>query len=340
MIPVSEAREQLADLVNRAAYRQERITLGLRGKKIAAIVSAEDLELLEALEDAADLRLIAEALADPANKKPPIPYNSMPSSEVARRLLDSLCGEVRCVGCQGALVRGQRRGQERSEGGRDVGEVRGIQALAVVSISQATESRVAASRRNRAGPAPHDVHGQRQRNGWRRASLLTGRGVRSDDHVEGGSEHPVGREVGRGQIEATEGERSATRNIDADVELGGGRRPSATGLRCLRRVGDEDPDRHTGVAENEDAGVRRSAPVVAGGWRPRSARHTADRLAQVWADPMGVQDLIVRAQELALSREVVGEDWREGCDDVRPVDRGRNCRVQSVATALQLRSVS
>jgi prevent-host-death family protein len=46
MIPVSEAREQLADLVNRAAYRRERITLGRHGKKIAAIVSAEDLELL------------------------------------------------------------------------------------------------------------------------------------------------------------------------------------------------------------------------------------------------------------------------------------------------------
>ncbi len=45
MIPVSEAREQLADLVNRVAYRRERITLGRRGKKIAAIVSAEDLDL-------------------------------------------------------------------------------------------------------------------------------------------------------------------------------------------------------------------------------------------------------------------------------------------------------
>src|SRR5205823_10260476 len=38
MIPVREARDQLADLVNRVAYRNERITLGRRGKKIAAIV--------------------------------------------------------------------------------------------------------------------------------------------------------------------------------------------------------------------------------------------------------------------------------------------------------------
>jgi len=84
MIPVSEAREQLADLVNRVAYRRERITLGRHGKKIAALVSAEDLDLLEALEDAADLRLIAEALADPANKRPPIPW-SVVEAELAKR---------------------------------------------------------------------------------------------------------------------------------------------------------------------------------------------------------------------------------------------------------------
>jgi antitoxin PrlF len=84
MIPVSEAREQLADLVNRAAYRHERITLGRRGKKIAAIVSAEDLELLEALEDAADLRLIAKALADPANGQPPISWSAV-ATELAKR---------------------------------------------------------------------------------------------------------------------------------------------------------------------------------------------------------------------------------------------------------------
>jgi prevent-host-death family protein len=84
VIPVSAAREQLAELVNRVAYRGERITLGRRGKKIAAIVSAEDLELLEALEDAADLRLIAEALADPANVQSPLPW-SVIATELAKR---------------------------------------------------------------------------------------------------------------------------------------------------------------------------------------------------------------------------------------------------------------
>ncbi len=77
MMSISEARQQLAELVNRAAYGRERIALGRRGKKVAAIVSADDLELLEALEDAADLRAIAQALADPENKSPTIPWKQI-----------------------------------------------------------------------------------------------------------------------------------------------------------------------------------------------------------------------------------------------------------------------
>lgn len=84
MMSISEARQQLAELVNRAAYRRERIALGRRGKKVAAIVSADDLDLLEALEDAADLRAIAQALADPENATPPIPWKQI-EKELAKR---------------------------------------------------------------------------------------------------------------------------------------------------------------------------------------------------------------------------------------------------------------
>ena len=84
MVSVSKARQQLAELVNRAAYRQERTVLGRHGKKVAAIVSAEDLELLEALEDAADLKAIAEALADPENGSRPIPWEQV-AKELAKR---------------------------------------------------------------------------------------------------------------------------------------------------------------------------------------------------------------------------------------------------------------
>ncbi|MFC9974515.1 type II toxin-antitoxin system Phd/YefM family antitoxin [Spirillospora sp. NPDC127200] len=49
--PVTEARKEFADLVNRVAYAGERVALTRRGKVIAALVSAEDLELLEQLRE-------------------------------------------------------------------------------------------------------------------------------------------------------------------------------------------------------------------------------------------------------------------------------------------------
>jgi prevent-host-death family protein len=49
-VPVTEARKDLADLVNQVAYRGERIVLTRHGKVVAAIVSAEDLELLDRLQ--------------------------------------------------------------------------------------------------------------------------------------------------------------------------------------------------------------------------------------------------------------------------------------------------
>ncbi len=61
----SKLREDLADALNRVAYRGERILLQRRGKDVAALVSKEDLALLEALEDRADREAILEALDEP-----------------------------------------------------------------------------------------------------------------------------------------------------------------------------------------------------------------------------------------------------------------------------------
>jgi prevent-host-death family protein len=66
-VSVSEARETFADLVNRAAYRQERILIARRGKAVAAIVPIEDVKALERFEDEMDLQLAREALANPEN---------------------------------------------------------------------------------------------------------------------------------------------------------------------------------------------------------------------------------------------------------------------------------
>lgn len=76
-MPVSQARDELADLINRVRYGQERITLIRRGRPVAAIISAADLELLEQLEDAADLQAAIEAMADPENQGPTVTLDEL-----------------------------------------------------------------------------------------------------------------------------------------------------------------------------------------------------------------------------------------------------------------------
>jgi prevent-host-death family protein len=49
-IPVTQARDELADLVSRVAYGHERIILTRHSKPVACLVSPEDLARLEAAE--------------------------------------------------------------------------------------------------------------------------------------------------------------------------------------------------------------------------------------------------------------------------------------------------
>ena len=51
-ISVSEMKDTLSEILNRAAYGRERIIIASRGRPKAAVISLEDLELLEELEDA------------------------------------------------------------------------------------------------------------------------------------------------------------------------------------------------------------------------------------------------------------------------------------------------
>ena len=64
----SDVRHEFAEVINRAAYRGERIVLHRRGKDVAAIISLEDLALLERLEDENDLKAAKAALRE-AKKK-------------------------------------------------------------------------------------------------------------------------------------------------------------------------------------------------------------------------------------------------------------------------------
>ena len=79
-LAISQARDELAELVNRAVYQRERVRLTRRGRPIAAIVSLEDLELLERLEDEIDLIAMDRVLAE----EPAETWSSL--EEVAGRL--------------------------------------------------------------------------------------------------------------------------------------------------------------------------------------------------------------------------------------------------------------
>jgi prevent-host-death family protein len=60
----SEARGQLPEVLNRAAYRGDRFVIERHGKAVAAVVPLADLDHLEELEDAADLEALREARGD------------------------------------------------------------------------------------------------------------------------------------------------------------------------------------------------------------------------------------------------------------------------------------
>ena len=63
-LSIAQARNQFADAVNRVSYGGERIVFARRGKPVAALVSADDLARLQAVEDAEDIRDARKALRD------------------------------------------------------------------------------------------------------------------------------------------------------------------------------------------------------------------------------------------------------------------------------------
>jgi prevent-host-death family protein len=60
---ISEARGEFSTTVNRVAYGGERVVLTRHGKRVAAVVPIEDLDLLESLEDAVDVEEARQVLA-------------------------------------------------------------------------------------------------------------------------------------------------------------------------------------------------------------------------------------------------------------------------------------
>lgn len=56
-LSISEARNQLASIINRVQSDHEPVFLSRRGRRVAAVIDADDLErLMELAEDMADIR--------------------------------------------------------------------------------------------------------------------------------------------------------------------------------------------------------------------------------------------------------------------------------------------
>ena len=81
-LTVAEARDQFAEILNRAAYAKERIVVMRRNKKMAALVPIEDLEALEALEDKLDVANAQKVLAKPMA---PVAWEKVKADLKARR---------------------------------------------------------------------------------------------------------------------------------------------------------------------------------------------------------------------------------------------------------------
>jgi prevent-host-death family protein len=61
-LSVSVARGQLASIINRAQSDHEPVFLSRRGRRVAAVIDADDLErLIELAEDMADIRAAEES---------------------------------------------------------------------------------------------------------------------------------------------------------------------------------------------------------------------------------------------------------------------------------------
>ncbi|MGH3321769.1 MAG: type II toxin-antitoxin system Phd/YefM family antitoxin [Streptosporangiaceae bacterium] len=69
-IPVTQARADLAELVNRVGYSGERVVLTRHGRPLVALVPAADLEYLE---QQAGERVVLSSFSDTTPRRPGLP---------------------------------------------------------------------------------------------------------------------------------------------------------------------------------------------------------------------------------------------------------------------------
>ncbi|VTR78663.1 type II toxin-antitoxin system Phd/YefM family antitoxin [Cellulomonas hominis] len=78
-ISLSSARSRLADVVDTARVAHDPVYLTRRGRRVAAVIDADDLDrLLEAAEELADLAAAAAAREEmTATGAPPVPWEQV-----------------------------------------------------------------------------------------------------------------------------------------------------------------------------------------------------------------------------------------------------------------------
>jgi prevent-host-death family protein len=78
-LSVSDARDQFASIINRAQSEHEPVYLSRRGRRIAAVIDADDLDhLIELAEDMADIRAAEQARQEMREtQQAPIPWDEV-----------------------------------------------------------------------------------------------------------------------------------------------------------------------------------------------------------------------------------------------------------------------
>jgi prevent-host-death family protein len=77
-VTVSEARARLADVVDQARVHHDPVYLTRRGRRVAAVIDADDLQrLIEAAEDLADIEAARAARAEMTEGEDAIPWEQV-----------------------------------------------------------------------------------------------------------------------------------------------------------------------------------------------------------------------------------------------------------------------
>ena len=67
-VAVTKLRTTISDVLDRVVHHGERVAVERYGKQVAALVSPEDLELLEAIENRMDIEAARRALREPGRR--------------------------------------------------------------------------------------------------------------------------------------------------------------------------------------------------------------------------------------------------------------------------------